>query len=66
MAANSITSNPFVQRNLPYDVEWDFAPLAHVAVLPHMLVLHPSLGVRDLRGLVELSRSRRCGASSPD
>lgn len=61
MAANSITINPFVQRNLPYDVERDFAPLAHVAVLPHMLVVHPSLGVRDLRGLVELSRSRAGG-----
>jgi tripartite-type tricarboxylate transporter receptor subunit TctC len=61
MAANSITINPFVQRNLPYDVERDFAPLAHVAVLPHMMVVHPSLGVRDLRGLVELSRSRRGG-----
>lgn len=61
MAANSFTINPFVQRNLPYDAERDFAPLAHVAVLPHMLVVHPSLGVRDLRGLVELSRSRRGG-----
>jgi tripartite-type tricarboxylate transporter receptor subunit TctC len=61
MTANSITINPFVQRNLPYDVERDFAPLAHVAVLPHMMVVHPSLGVRDLRGLVELSRSRPGG-----
>jgi tripartite-type tricarboxylate transporter receptor subunit TctC len=63
MAANSITINPFVQRSLPYDVERDFAPLAHVAVLPHMLVTHPGLGVRDLRGLVDLSRSRPGGLS---
>lgn len=63
MAANSFTINPFVQRSLPFDAERDFAPLAHVAVLPHMLVVHPSLGVRDLRGLIALSRSRPGGIS---
>ncbi|WP_203070320.1 Bug family tripartite tricarboxylate transporter substrate binding protein [Falsiroseomonas ponticola] len=63
MASNSFTINPFIQRNLPYDGERDFAPLAHVAVLPHMLVVHPSLGVRDLAGLVALSRSRPGGLS---
>ncbi|MBX9594166.1 MAG: tripartite tricarboxylate transporter substrate binding protein [Roseomonas sp.] len=63
MASNSFTINPFIQRNLPYDGERDFAPLAHVAVLPHMLVVHPSLGVRDLAGLVAASRSRPGGLS---
>ncbi|WP_439549043.1 Bug family tripartite tricarboxylate transporter substrate binding protein [Falsiroseomonas sp.] len=63
MASNSFTINPFIQRNLPYDGERDFAPLAHVAVLPHMLVVHPSLGVRDLAALVAASRSRPGGLS---
>lgn len=63
MASNSFTINPFIQRSLPYDAERDFAPLAHVAVLPHMLVVHPSLGVRDLAGLVAASRSRPGGLS---
>lgn len=63
MASNSFTINPFIQRSLPYDAERDFAALAHVAVLPHMLVVHPSLGVRDLAGLVALSRSRPGGLS---
>jgi tripartite-type tricarboxylate transporter receptor subunit TctC len=61
MASNSFTINPFIQRNLPYDGERDFAPLAHVAVLPHMLVVHPSLGVRDLAGLVAASKRRPGG-----
>lgn len=63
MAANSFAINPFVQRSLPFDAERDFAPLAHVAMLPHMMVVHPSLRVRDLQGLVALSRSRPGGIS---
>lgn len=63
MASNSFTINPFIQRNLPYDGERDFAPLAHVAVLPHMLVVHPSVGARDLAGLVAASKRRPGGLS---
>lgn len=64
MTSNSFTINPFIERSLPYDGERDFAPLVHMAVLPHMLVVHPTLGVRDLAGLVALSRSRPGGCSA--
>lgn len=57
MAANSFVINPSVQRTLPYDVERDFVALTQVAVIPHMLVVHPSLGVSDLAGLIARSKA---------
>ncbi len=56
MAANSFTINPSVHRTLPYDIDRDFVALTQVAVIPHMLVVHPSVEVSDLAGLIERSR----------
>jgi tripartite-type tricarboxylate transporter receptor subunit TctC len=57
MAANSFAINPSVHRSLPYDIERDFVALTQVAVIPHMLVVHPSVGVTDLAGLIARGRS---------
>jgi tripartite-type tricarboxylate transporter receptor subunit TctC len=40
-------TNPFLYSNLPYDAERAFAPIVHIAHLPNILVVHPSVPVRN-------------------
>ncbi len=49
--------NPHLYK-LPYDVQKDFAPIAHVATTPGVLVIHPSLPAKTVRDLVALARKR--------
>jgi tripartite-type tricarboxylate transporter receptor subunit TctC len=44
--------------NLPYDPVKDFEPVIQYARGPALLVINPSLGVRDLQGLVALAKKR--------
>lgn len=48
---------PTLQK-LPYDPIKDFAPIAHVANVPNVLVVSPSLPVSSVQELVGLARSR--------
>jgi tripartite-type tricarboxylate transporter receptor subunit TctC len=43
---------------LGYDVLRDLAPVALVAVVPYILIVHPSLPVKNVRELIALARSR--------
>jgi tripartite-type tricarboxylate transporter receptor subunit TctC len=40
-------TNPFLYSNLPYDAERAFAPIVHIAHLPNLLVVHPSVPARN-------------------
>jgi tripartite-type tricarboxylate transporter receptor subunit TctC len=44
--------NASLYKNLPYDAVRDFTPIALVAAAPVAIVMHPSLDVKDLAGLV--------------
>lgn len=48
--------NSAVFKNLPYDPVRDFAPITIVASTPNVLIVNPSLGVSDLRGLLKLTK----------
>jgi tripartite-type tricarboxylate transporter receptor subunit TctC len=50
--------NPALYARLPYDPIRDFAPISLVAMVPNMLVVHPSLPVKSVKELIALSRSR--------
>jgi tripartite-type tricarboxylate transporter receptor subunit TctC len=50
--------NQSLVKKLPYDPIRDFSPIALVAVLPQVIVAHPSLPAANLRGLVDLARKR--------
>ena len=50
--------NPSLQAKLPYDTLRDFAPVSMVASSPYILVVHPSLPVRDVKGLIALARKQ--------
>jgi tripartite-type tricarboxylate transporter receptor subunit TctC len=41
-----------------YDVTKDFAPIIRVASVPNILVVHPSLGVDNLKDLIALAKQR--------
>ncbi|MGK7865478.1 Bug family tripartite tricarboxylate transporter substrate binding protein [Falsiroseomonas sp. E2-1-a4] len=41
-------TNPFLYSNLPYDAERGFTPIVHIAHLPNILVVHPSLPVQNV------------------
>ena len=49
---------PVAQPKLPYDAQRDFVPLGLVAKAPNVLVVSPSLGVNDVKGLLELARAK--------
>jgi tripartite-type tricarboxylate transporter receptor subunit TctC len=59
MANNSVLSvAPHVYKSVPYDALKDFLPIGLVAWVPVVLVVHPSLPVTDVKGLIALARSR--------
>lgn len=58
MALTTHVTNPALQVKLPYDTLKDFAPVSMVAVVPAVLLVHPSLPVRSVKELIALARSR--------
>jgi tripartite-type tricarboxylate transporter receptor subunit TctC len=47
-----------MMRNPPYDPVRDFAGVSLIATLPQMLVVHPSLPVKNVKELIALAKSR--------
>src|SRR5262245_38312110 len=49
--------NPGLYKKLPYDAVKDFAPIAQVGVTPTILSVHPSIPVKDVKGLIALAKA---------
>jgi len=45
-------------RKLGYDLDRDFVPLIEVSSVPFVVVVHPSLPVKDVKALIALARSQ--------
>jgi tripartite-type tricarboxylate transporter receptor subunit TctC len=59
MATNSTHgSNPATYAKLPYDPVNDFAPISMVASVPYVLVVNPSLPVKNVEDLVAMAKSQ--------
>ncbi|HYN27046.1 MAG TPA: tripartite tricarboxylate transporter substrate binding protein, partial [Burkholderiales bacterium] len=56
-AATSDVINPLVNKQVHYNIETDFTPIALVASAPNVLVVHPSVPVRSTQELVEYGRA---------
>ncbi len=52
----SLTVNPLLHRDLPYDPLRDFAPVAQLTLNAYLLTAHPSLRVNTVRELIDLAR----------
>ena len=50
--------NASLYPKLPYDTLRDFAPVSMVATSPYVLVVHPSLPVRNVKELIALAKAK--------
>jgi tripartite-type tricarboxylate transporter receptor subunit TctC len=57
-AAASLTSNPFLMKKVPYDLERDFAPVSLMITLPNVLISHPSLPAKSVKELIAFVKAR--------
>ena len=53
-----LTINAALYKSLPFDPAKAFAPVALIASVPIVLAVHPSLGVKDVKELVALAKSK--------
>lgn len=58
LATASIAVSPSLYANLGYDAVRDLAPVARVASIPNILLVHPSVPARTLREFIRLARER--------
>jgi tripartite-type tricarboxylate transporter receptor subunit TctC len=58
VAPSPLATNATLYKQLPYDPAKDFAPIARVADIPFVLVVHPSLPVRTVPELIRYAKER--------
>lgn len=58
MTTNIFTINPWLYPAIPFNVERDFEPVTLAGAAPNLLAVHPSLPVRDIKGLVAFAQAR--------
>jgi tripartite-type tricarboxylate transporter receptor subunit TctC len=59
MASSSIMTNgPALYPKLPYDIVRDFAPVGRVAVVPLVMIVHPSLPVKNTKELIAIAKAQ--------
>jgi tripartite-type tricarboxylate transporter receptor subunit TctC len=51
-------TNPFLYPSLPYNAETDFTPIIHLAELPNLLVVHPSVPAKSVAELVAFLKAK--------
>ena len=56
--AGAHTVNPGLYSKLPYDPLKDFAPVTLVALAPNILIVHPTLPVRNVKELIALAKAK--------
>ncbi len=57
-ATPSMTINPYIQKNIPYDPIKDFAPIALVATSPIVLVVPKDSTIKTVRDLIEMAKAK--------
>jgi tripartite-type tricarboxylate transporter receptor subunit TctC len=54
----ALAANPSLFRKLPYDAERVLAPVALAAIMPSLLVSHPSVPARNVKQLIAFAKTR--------
>jgi tripartite-type tricarboxylate transporter receptor subunit TctC len=57
-ASGTISMNPFVYANLPYDPPKDFAPIIRLGYVDSLVAVHPSVAAGSFRDLLALARAK--------
>ncbi len=50
--------NQFVYKTMPFDPDNAFAPVSLIADMPMLAVVHPKLGAKTLRDLIDIARAK--------
>jgi tripartite-type tricarboxylate transporter receptor subunit TctC len=58
LLSSAIVANQSLYTRVAFSVDKDFTPIAPLGEFPLLLVAHPSLGVRDVKGLIALARAK--------
>jgi tripartite-type tricarboxylate transporter receptor subunit TctC len=58
VVASSITLNPTLHKNLPFDPIRDLAPITQISAFPNLLTVHPSLPVKTVKDLIALAKAK--------
>ena len=58
LAINNHAINASLYKKLPYDPIKDFAAVSLLASTPHMLLVHPSLGIKSVTDFIALARAQ--------
>ena len=53
-----LTVHPAVYKQVRYDAVKDFAPITQIAGISNVLVVHPSVPAKDLKGFIALAKSK--------
>lgn len=61
MVSSGHAANATLAAKLPFDTVKDFSGIAPVAIVPNVLVVSPSSGIKTVRDLVELAKKRPNG-----
>jgi tripartite-type tricarboxylate transporter receptor subunit TctC len=56
MGAVPVLTNPLLNPKVGYDGIRDFAPVALLATIPNVVIVHPSVPVKSVRELISLAR----------
>lgn len=58
IATSSIAVSPSIYLNPGYDAAKDLAPVARLASIPNVLIVHPSVPAKTLREFIDLARAQ--------
>ena len=58
MGISTLAILPATMKQLPYDALKDLAPITQAVAAPNIMLVHPSLPVTTLKGLIEFARKR--------
>ncbi len=58
ISTGNFTVNPAMFQRLPFDTARDFIPVSMLATAPNILVVHPSLPVKNVRELIAFAKTR--------
>jgi tripartite-type tricarboxylate transporter receptor subunit TctC len=58
MTPSTLAINPAAYKSVPYDALRDFAPITQAAVVPNLMMVHPSVPAKNVREMIALAKSR--------
>ena len=58
IAVSSLAINPHIQKNIPYDVATDFAPIIHITTYPFVMVVNRDVPAASVQDLIALAKAK--------